>query len=75
MPDLFELKLTCSRIRTVFSKKKSAQFLSFTKLMLDESLGGIKWPFFIGASLDGSGKNKKIPIFPTGLEVQIEDMF
>ena len=35
----------------------------------------LKWSFFIEPSLDGSGKNKKNLIFPTGLEVHLEDMF
>ena len=35
----------------------------------------VKWSFFLGASLDGSGKNKKILIFPIGLEVHRENKF
>ena len=31
--------------------------------------------FFTEPGLDGSGKNKKNLIFPTGLEVHFEDIF
>ena len=36
----------------------------------------IKWRIFSHTSSEGSGKNKKNEmIFPTGLEVHLEDMF
>ena len=35
----------------------------------------IKWPIYTQTGKIGSGKNKKIFIFPTGLEVHLEDMF
>ena len=35
----------------------------------------LKWPILSRTSTEQSGKNKKIWIFPTGLEVHLEDMF
>ena len=35
----------------------------------------VKWPILSQTSTEGSGKNKKILIFPTGLQAHLEDMF
>ena len=40
-----------------------------------ENLRSLKWRIFSQAGKIGSGKNKKIFIFPTGLEDHLEDMF
>ena len=48
--------------------------ICFHKL-IKKYIVALKWPILSQTSTGGSGKNKKILIFPTGLQVHIEDMF
>ena len=44
-------------------------------LYLVKILKVIKWRILSQASTEESGKNKKILIFPTGLQLHLKDMF
>ena len=63
------LKIQTKYCDFTFLKKPDTKVASF------DLQRALKWRIFSHTSSEESGKNNKKKIFPTGLEVHLEDMF